>query len=38
MKVKAVKGIKEVHIEITFEPQWNQSMLSDEAKLELGMM
>lgn len=38
MKVKAVKGIKKVNIEITFEPQWDQSMLSDEAKLELGMM
>lgn len=38
MRVKAVKGIKEVNVKITFEPQWDQSMLSDEAKLELGMM
>lgn len=38
MRVKAVKGITEVNVKITFEPQWDQSMLSDEAKLELGMM
>lgn len=38
MKVKAVKGIKEVHVQITFEPQWDQSMMTDEARLELGML
>jgi FeS assembly SUF system protein len=37
-KVKTVPGVQEVTVEITFEPPWEQSMMSDEAKLELGFM
>ena len=37
-KVAAIPGIKEVDFELTFEPPWTQDMMSDEAKLELGMM
>ena len=36
-----VAGIPEVtkaEVELTFEPPWDQEMLSDEAKLELGML
>jgi FeS assembly SUF system protein len=36
--VKIVEGVKSVDVELTFEPPWDMSMLSDEAKLELGMM
>jgi metal-sulfur cluster biosynthetic enzyme len=25
-------------VEITFEPPWSQELMSDEAKLELGML
>jgi len=35
--VEDVKGIEGCEIELTFEPVWDQSMLSDEAKVILGM-
>ena len=35
--VESVKGIRKCTIEMTFEPAWDQSLLSDEARLELGM-
>ena len=35
--VEAVPGITKCSIELTFEPQWDRSMLSDEARVELGM-
>ena len=37
-KVKSVSGVNEVTIELVFEPSWNQEMMSEEAKLELGFM
>jgi FeS assembly SUF system protein len=37
-KVKAVEGVKELDLELTFEPPWDYSMLTDEAKLELGLL
>jgi FeS assembly SUF system protein len=37
-KVSLVKGVNSTEIELTFEPPWDQSMLSDEARLELGFM
>lgn len=37
-KVTLVNGVSSVEIELTFEPPWDQSMLSDEAKLELGFL
>lgn len=37
-KVGAVEGIREVNINLVFEPQWTKEMMSDEAKLELGFM
>ena len=37
-KVKTIKGIKSVEVEMTFEPPWTQDLMSDEAKLELGFM
>ena len=30
--------MKDVDLELTFEPPWDMEMLSDEAKLELGMI
>ena len=35
--VEQVKGVKKCEIELTFDPVWDQSMLSDEAKVILGM-
>lgn len=34
----AVDGVEKVHINLVFDPPWDQSMLSDEARLELGLM
>lgn len=31
-----VEGIKEANVELTFEPPWDKSMMSEEARLELG--
>ncbi len=38
MKVESVEGVKEVIINLVFDPPWGQEMMSDEAKLELGML
>ncbi len=32
----AVEGIVEADVELTFEPPWDKSMMSEEARLELG--
>ncbi|CAJ1230199.1 MULTISPECIES: metal-sulfur cluster assembly factor [Lactiplantibacillus] len=32
-----VPGVKSIEVEITFEPAWNESMMSREAKLQLGL-
>jgi probable FeS assembly SUF system protein SufT len=37
-KVLAIPGVKFANIEVVFEPPWTQSMMSDAAKLQLGMM
>ncbi len=37
-KVAEVKGVKSSEVELTFEPPWDDEMLSDEAKLDLGFL
>ena len=37
-KVALVKGVNSAEIELTFEPTWDPSMLSEEARLELGFL
>ena len=36
--VGAIPGIKQVDVEMTFQPQWGMDMMSDEARLELGFI
>ncbi len=36
-KVLAIPGVKTANVEVVFEPQWTQSMMSEAAKLQLGM-
>lgn len=36
--VAAVPGVKDVSIELTFEPPWDMSRMSEEARVELGLM
>lgn len=35
-KVESVDGVASVNVNLVFEPAWDQSMMSDEAKAELG--
>ena len=37
-KVKSIEHIKDAEVEITFDPSWNKDLMSEEAKLELGML
>jgi FeS assembly SUF system protein len=37
-KVRAIEGVSDVDVTLTFEPAWNKEMMSEEAKLELGFM
>ncbi|MFO8141069.1 MAG: putative Fe-S cluster assembly protein SufT [Marinobacter sp.] len=37
-KVEHVPNVDKVTVELTFDPPWNNDMLTDEAKLELGML
>ncbi|KAA0920621.1 SUF system Fe-S cluster assembly protein [Aquicoccus porphyridii] len=36
--ISPVAGVKQVDVELTWEPQWGMDMMSDEARLELGFM
>jgi probable FeS assembly SUF system protein SufT len=36
-KVLSVANVTDVNVELTFEPPWDRSMMSDEAKLQLGL-
>lgn len=37
-KVKSLNEVKSAEVEITFDPPWTQDLMSEEAKLELGML
>lgn len=37
-KVKSINEVKDAEVEITFDPPWTQDLMSEEAKLELGML
>ena len=37
-EVGQVEGIGNVQVDLTFDPPWDMDKLSDEAKLELGLM
>lgn len=38
MKLESIEGVASVTVNIVFEPEWNQDMMSEEAKLELGLL
>ena len=35
-KVESVDGVKSCNVNLVFEPAWDQSMMSEEARVELG--
>jgi len=37
-EVSFLKEVKEIDLELTFEPPWSQDMISEEAKLDLGFL
>jgi len=37
-KVKSIQLVVDAEVEITFDPPWTQDLMSEEAKLELGML
>ena len=36
-KVESVEGIKAANVNLVFEPEWDKSMMTEEARIELGM-
>ena len=37
-RVKSLDTVKDCEVEITFDPPWNQDLMSEEARLELGLL
>jgi FeS assembly SUF system protein len=37
-KIEKINGVKSAEVEITFDPPWSKDLMSEEAKLELGML
>lgn len=37
-RIREVAGVSDVHVEVVWDPIWNQSMMSDAARLQLGLM
>jgi probable FeS assembly SUF system protein SufT len=37
-KIRMIPGVSDVHVEIVWDPMWNQSMMTDAARLQLGLM
>lgn len=38
IKVESVEGVKAVNLNLVFEPEWSQDLMTEEAKLELGLL
>ncbi len=38
MKVESIEGISAVNLNLVFEPEWSQDLMTEEAKLELGLL
>ena len=37
-KLETISGINKVDVQLVFEPEWNKDMMSEEAKVELGLL
>jgi metal-sulfur cluster biosynthetic enzyme len=37
-KILLVPGVSDADVRITWEPAWNQSMISEEGKMQLGLI
>ncbi len=36
-KIEAVMGVTSANVEMVFEPEWDKSMMTEEARIELGL-
>jgi FeS assembly SUF system protein len=36
-KIESVEGVESANVNLVFEPAWDQSMMSEEARVELGL-
>ena len=37
-KLEAIQGLEHVDVNLVFEPEWTKDMMSEEAKVEMGLM
>lgn len=37
-KVESIEGIGTLNLQLVFEPEWSQDLMTEEAKLELGLL
>src|SRR5689334_3904566 len=37
LKIESLPGVKQAEVEVVFDPVWDRSMMSEAAKLQLGM-
>lgn len=37
-KLETIDGLRHVDVNLVFEPEWDKDMMSEEAKLELGLL
>jgi FeS assembly SUF system protein len=37
-RVREIEGVNDVHVQVTWDPPWDKSMMSEEAQLELGWL
>ena len=37
-KIEGLPGVKETDVQVVFEPAWEQSMMSEAARLQLGFL
>lgn len=37
-EIKSIESVNEVNVNLVFDPPWDQDMMSEEAKLELGLL
>lgn len=38
MKVESIEGVASLSLNLVFEPEWNHDLMTEEAKLELGLL
>ena len=37
-RLRSLQGVNDVHVQVTWDPPWDKSMMSEEAQLELGWL